>query len=298
MKPSTTLNTPTLSPLIAGYWRLRHWGFSNEQLIAFIEQHLALGISTVDHAWVYQSEAIFGRALKQAPALREQLQIISKCGIKPPGDSPLHAQNTAYYDSCGDTIIDSCEQSLRNLNTDHIDILLLHRPDYLMPVDEVAEAFTRLKTSGKVKHFGVSNFNCAQFERLQQSIDTPLVTNQIEFSPSQLGALESGVLEQAQLHKIRPMAWSCLGGGDLFNGSSEQAVRLRSALEEIATELGADGIDQVVYAWVLKHPANIVPLLGSSNINRYRSAVKALSLSMTHEQWYCIWQASVGHGVA
>lgn len=298
MSISTGSNTPQLSPLIAGYWRLRHWGFSNEQLIAFIEQHLALGINTVDHAWVYQSEAIFGQALKQVPKLRSQLQIISKCGIKPPGDSPLHAKKTAYYDSCGQTIIDSCEQSLRDLNTDYIDILLLHRPDYLMPVDEVAEAFTRLIDSGKVKHFGVSNFNCAQFELLQNTIDMPLVTNQIEFSPSQLDALESGVLEQAQMHSMRPMAWSCLGGGDLFNGTDEQTTRLRAALESVAEATSADGIDQVVYAWIRKHPANIVPLLGSSNIDRYRSAVKALSLSMTHEQWYSIWQASVGHGVA
>lgn len=298
MSISTESNTPQLSPLIAGYWRLRHWGFSNEQLIAFIEQHLALGITTVDHAWVYQSEAIFGQALKQAPELRSQLQIISKCGIKPPGDSPLHAKNTAYYDSCGQTIIDSCEQSLRDLNTDHIDILLLHRPDYLMPVNEVAEAFRQLKVSGKVKHFGVSNFNCAQFELLQKTVDMPLVTNQIEFSPSQLGALESGVLEQAQINNVRPMAWSCLGGGELFNGTSEQAVRLRSTLTDVTEELGADSIDQVVYAWIRKHPANIVPLLGSSNIDRYRSAVQGLSLSMTHEQWYGIWQASVGHGVA
>lgn len=298
MNSAKTINTPKLSPLIAGYWRLRHWGFSNEQLIAFIEQHLALGISTVDHAWVYQSEAIFGQALKQVPELRSKLQIISKCGIKPPGNSPLHAKEIAYYDSCGQTIIDSCEQSLRDLNTDHIDILLLHRPDYLMPVDEVAEAFTRLKDSGKVKHFGVSNFNCAQFELLQKNIDMPLVTNQIEFSPIQLGALESGALEQAQMHSVRPMAWSCLGGGDLFNGSDEQTIRLRAALECVAEAINADGIDQVVYAWILKHPANIVPLLGSSNIDRYRSAVKALSLNMTHEQWYSIWQASVGHGVA
>lgn len=298
MNSCASPNTPKLSPLIAGYWRLRHWGFSNEQLIAFIEQHIALGINTVDHAWVYQSEAIFGRALKQAPELRKQLQIISKCGIKPPGDSPLHAQKTAYYDSSKKTIIDSCEQSLRDLNTDHIDILLLHRPDYLMPVHEIAEAFTQLKSSGKVKHFGVSNFNCAQFDLLQKTIDEPLVTNQIEFSPSQLSALESGVLEQAQVNAIRPMAWSCLGGGDLFKGSSEQAIHLRTALTDVADDLGANGIDQVVYAWILAHPANIIPLLGSSNIERYQSAVKALSLYMTHEQWYSIWQASVGHGVA
>jgi predicted oxidoreductase len=293
-----TSDTPDLSPMIAGYWRLQQWGFSTQQLLSFIEQHIALGISTVDHAWVYQSEAIFGRALKQAPELRRQLQIISKCGIKPPGNSRLHARNTAHYDSRGSTIIESCEQSLRDLNTDHLDMLLLHRPDYLMPVDEVASAFNRLKETGKVKHFGVSNFSVAQFELLRAAVDVPLVTNQIEFSPYQLSALESGVLEQSQIQQFSVMAWSCLGGGDLLKGETERSQRLLLALTDVMRAVGADSIDQVVYAWVLAHPAKILPLLGSSNIERYRSAVKALHITIEHEQWYSIWQAAVGHSVA
>ena len=303
MDKQTNNSNPTqlssiTSELIAGYWRLQSWGVSTQALIAFIEQHLALGISTVDHAWIYQSEAIFGRALKQAPELREQLQIISKCGIKPPGNSSLHAQRTPHYDSRGQTIIDSCEQSLRDLNTDHLDILLLHRPDYLMPADEVASAFNQLKDEGKVKHFGVSNFNRNQFEWLQSVVDVPLITNQIEYSPWQLNALDSGVFEQCQAANVSVMAWSCLGGGELLNGESEKSIRLITTLKEVAEEIGADGIEQVVYAWVLHHPCNIIPLLGSSKIERYASATKALQLQLSHEQWYSIWQASVGHSVA
>ena len=289
---------PQLSPLIAGYWRLPQWGFSNQQLIRFIEQHVSLGISTVDHAWIYQSEALFGRALKQVPELRRQLQIISKCGIKPPGNSSLHAQHTAHYDSRGETIIASCEQSLRDLHTDHLDILLLHRPDYLMPAEEVATAFNQLKADGKVKHFGVSNFNPGQFEYLQSVVDVPLITNQIEFSPWQLKALESGIFEQCQMNKIGVMAWSCLGGGQRFTQDTEQSRRLLAALTAVAETIDADSLEQVVYAWVLNHPCTIFPLLGSSKIERYKSATKALQLRMNHEQWYSIWQASKGHGVA
>ena len=297
-KQSIATNGPELSPLIAGYWRLQNWRFSDEELIGFIEQHLALGISTVDHAWIYQSEALFGRALKQVPALRPQLQIISKCGIKPPGDSSLHARRTPHYDSRGKTIIDSCEQSLSELNTDHLDILLLHRPDYLMPAYEVAAAFDQLKRDGKVKHFGVSNFSRDQFEWLQSIVDVPLITNQIEYSPWQLNALDSGVFEQCQRHNIGIMAWSCLGGGELLSGASDKSQRLLTALAEVAEAIDADSIDQVVYAWVLHHPCHIYPLLGSSKIARYASATKALQLHLNHEQWYSIWQASVGHGVA
>ncbi len=293
----TQLSSVT-SELIAGYWRLQSWDMSTQALITFIEQHLALGISTVDHAWIYQSEAIFGRALKQAPALRAKLQIISKCGIKPPGKSPLHALRTPHYDSRGKTIIESCEQSLRDLNTDHLDILLLHRPDYLMPADEVAAAFNQLKDDGKVKHFGVSNFNRDQFEWLQSVVDVPLISNQIEYSPWQLNALDSGVFEQCQANNVGVMAWSCLGGGALLNGESEKSRRLISTLKEVAEAIGADSIEQVAYAWVLHHPCHIVPLLGSSKIERYASAAKALQLKLNHEQWYCIWQASVGHSVA
>lgn len=287
-----------LSPLIAGYWRLRSWNFSTEELIRFIEQHLALGITTVDHAWIYQSEQLFGRALKQVSELRQQLQIISKCGIKPPGKSSLHARDTPHYDSRGKTIIDSCEQSLSDLNTDHLDILLLHRPDYLMPADEIAAAFDQLKRDGKVKHFGVSNFSRDQFEWLQSVVDVPLVTNQIEYSPWQLNALDSGVFEQCQQHNISVMAWSCLGGGELFNGSNEKSQRLLIALNEVAEAIGAESIDQVVYAWILRHPCSIYPLLGSGKISRYANATKALQLQLSHEQWYRILQASVGHSVA
>lgn len=289
---------PELSPFIAGYWRLPHWGFSNEQLIRFIEEHLALGISSVDHAWIYQSEALFGRALKQVPALRSQLQIISKCGIKPPGNSALHARHSTHYDSSGKTIIASCEQSLRDLNTDHLDILLLHRPDYLMPAEEIAAAFDQLKREGKVHHFGVSNFSRDQFSYLQSMIEVPLVTNQIEFSPWQLQALESGIFEQCMGNKIGIMAWSCLAGGKLFDGTSEKSRRLLAALAEVGDAIGTGSIDQVVYAWVFRHPCKIFPLLGSSKIERYESAIKALDLRLDHEQWYRIWEASVGHGVA
>jgi predicted oxidoreductase len=296
-------NEMTSSKFIAGYWRLHSWCFTTQQLVAFVEQHMELGINSVDHAWIYQSEKIFGKAIKLSPSLRNQLHIISKCGIKPgnrnlaKSEPFLYARETSHYSSNAKTIITSCEQSLTDLNTDYIDLLLLHRPDYLMPIDEIANAFDKLKSSGKVKHFGVSNFSRDQFKLLQSGLNIPLVTNQIEFSPMQTSALDSGVLEQSQINNIGIMAWSCLAGGDLFRSDSEQAKRVRSTLQLIAEEIGADNIEQVVYAWLLKHPCKIYPMIGSSKIERYKNAVKSLQLNLDHEHWYQILEASRGCSV-
>ncbi len=167
-----------------------------------------------------------------------------------------------------------------------------------MDVDQVAEAFSELKQSGKVKHFGVSNFNASQFDLLQSRLDRPLITNQVEINPINFAVLEDGTSDQLQQYRIRPMAWSCLAGGGIFSEQTDQARRLRGALTELAEELGADSIEQVIFAWVLKHPSNPVALIGSGKIERVKDAVGALALNMNREQWYRVWVASKGHGVA
>ncbi|WP_045855824.1 aldo/keto reductase [Teredinibacter purpureus] len=292
---------PEVSRFIAGFWRLNHWNMSDQAVLTFIEQYLERGVTTVDHAMVYRSEEPFGRALKLQPALRQSLEIISKCGIRPCGFGPLGAQAVNHYDSSKAHIIASAEASLRDLGTDYLDVLLIHRPDYLMNADEVAEAFLALKKAGKVKHFGVSNFTTAQFELLQQSVKSfapeGLVTNQIEFSPYHLEALDSGIFEQCGRHKIAPMLWSCLAGGQLLQPDTEKGKRLIQALTNVAGELGLTQLEPVIYAWVLTLPYNCLPLLGTSKIERVDSALQANELTLNREQWYRIWEASKGHAV-
>lgn len=203
---------PEFSRFVMGYWRLMDWNMSAQQLVSFIEEHLELGITTVDHADIYggyQCEAAFGEAMKLSPALRQRMEIVTKCGIATTAKAE-HA--IGHYITDRDHIIRSAEQSLTNLATDYLDLLLIHRPDPLMDADEVAEAFLALHQSGKVRHFGVSNFTPAQFTLLQSRLPFTLATNQVEISPVYQPLLLDGTLDQLQQLRIRPMAWSCLGG--------------------------------------------------------------------------------------
>lgn len=286
---------PEFSRMIMGYWRLMEWNMSPQALLGFIEQHLDAGITTVDHADIYgdyQCEAAFGAALRLAPALRERMQVVSKCGIATRA-KPEHA--IGHYITERSHIIHSAEQSLKNLATDRLDLLLIHRPDPLMDADEVAEAFLHLHQSGKVLHFGVSNFTPAQFALLQSRLPVTLATNQVEISPLMQDTLLDGTLDQLQQLRIHPMAWSCLGGGRLFSDSSCEA--LRQELQAVAQELSATSIEQVVYAWVLRLPSRPMPIIGSGKIARVIDALGALDLSMTRQQWFRIRKAALGYDV-
>ena len=286
---------PEFSRFVMGYWRLMDWNMSPVQLADFIEEHLDLGITTVDHADIYggyQCEAAFGEALKRAPALRERMEIVTKCGIATTA-KPEDALGHYITDSAH--IVKSAEQSLINLATDRIDLLLIHRPDPLMDADEVAEAFLTLHQSGKVRHFGVSNFTPAQFALLQSRLPFTLATNQVEISPVHQPLLLDGTLDQLQQLRIRPMAWSCLGGGRLFNDEAFQP--LRNVLETVARELNAESIEQVVYAWILRLPSKPLPIIGSGKIERVRAALVAEELNMTRQQWFRIRKAALGYDV-
>jgi predicted oxidoreductase len=271
------------------------WNMSPRQLVSFIEEHLDLGITTVDHADIYGGylcEAAFGEAMKLAPHLRERMEIVTKCGIA----TTARAENAlGHYITDSDHIIKSAEQSLINLATDHLDLLLIHRPDPLMDADDVAQAFLSLHQSGKVRHFGVSNFTPAQFALLQSRLPFTLATNQVEISPVHQPLLLDGTLDQLQQLRIRPMAWSCLGGGRLFNDEAFQP--LRDELETVARELNAESIEQVVYAWILRLPSQPLPIIGSGKIERVRSAIAAEELQMTRQQWFRIRKAALGYDV-
>jgi predicted oxidoreductase len=286
---------PEFSSMICGYWRLMEWNMTPQALLTFIQQHLELGITTVDHADIYggyQCEHAFGEAIKLKPELRDQLQVVSKCGIATTA-KPENA--LGHYITDSRYIIASAEKSLTNLHIDALDLLLIHRPDPLMDADEVAEAFTQLHQSGKVRHFGVSNFTPAQFNLLQSRLSFPLATNQVEISPLHQPAILDGTLDLCQQLRIKPMAWSCLGGGRLFNDAGFQP--LRDELHAVAEEIGADNIEQVVYAWVMHLPSSPLPIIGSGKIERVRSAHRALSLSLTRQQWFRIRKAALGYDV-
>jgi predicted oxidoreductase len=286
-----------LSPVIAGLWRLTDWQLDVPARVRWIEQALDLGITSFDHADIYGGytvEALFGEALAAAPCLRQRMQIVTKCGIKLVSPQrPWHAIKS--YDSSRAHVTASVEQSLRALRTDHIDLLLIHRPDWLMDPDELADTFAVLRAAGKVRAFGVSNHRPSQLAMLHRRC--PLVTHQIELSPLQTQALTDGTLDQCVDLGLRPMVWSPLAGGRLFAAPDEAAVRVRAELAALGQQHGVSAAT-IAYAWILRHPARPLPITGSGRMAALREAVAALAVDLSAQDWYRIWQAGSGHEVA
>ena len=284
-----------LSPIVAGLWRLGDWQLDVSQRVRWIEQALELGITSFDHADIYGdygAERLFGEALKAAPALREKMQLVTKCGIRL--CSPRLPYRLNHYDTSPAYVRAQVEQSLRNLHTGELDLVLIHRPDYLMDADELADTFAALTREGKVRHWGVSNHSASQFALLHAR--HPLSTNQIEMSPLHLHALDDGTLDQAQQLGLRPMIWSPLGGGRLFTGEDAQARRVREEMSAIAMRLGVS-LATLAFAWVLRHPSRPHPITGTGRLEGLREAVAALNVRLEPEDWYAIWTASKGHPV-
>jgi len=290
----------SFSPFIVGTMRLGKWGaqMTTAQLEAFVEGCLELGLNDFDHADIYghySTEADFGKLLQQRPDLRKKIQLTTKSGIKMVSENrPDHSIKS--YDSSKQHIIASAENSLKFLSTDYIDLLLIHRPDYLMNPHEIAEAFETLKTAGKVLHFGVSNFTPAQFDLLNSF--TPLANNQIEASLLHLNPFEDGTLLQCQKHKVLASAWSPLGGGSIFQESDDPKIlRIQSVGKAMAEKHGIK-LDQLLMAWLLMHPAGIVPVTGTSKLERVKDTMAALKVKLTREEWYSLWKASTGEEIA
>jgi len=295
MHQDTKKNLP-LSRIVHGYWRAADWQMSSSELLQVIEECISLGITSFDHADIYGNhtcEALFGAALNLKPSLRSEIQIISKCGIKI-NTAKFPERRIKIYDYSYEHIIKSAEQSLKNFGTDYLDLLLLHRPAPFMDPEEVARAFSELKASGKVKNFGVSNFNVMQFEMLQHHCDVDLVTNQVEISPYCLEHFENGNMDFFLKESIQPMIWSPLAGGKIFKAQDAKSERVRTALINVAKELDFPSIDTIAYAWLLKHPVKGLPIVGSSKIERIKIAVEALKVDMSLEQWYHIFIAAKG----
>lgn len=288
-----------VSRIALGFWRLVDWKFRLKELESFVEDALALGVTTLDHADIYgdyHCESEFGKLLKAKPSLRGKMQLVTKCGIKIVS-SNYPDRKTGHYNTSRQHIILSLEQSLKNFNTDHIDLLLIHRPDPLMDPAETASAFEELEKSGKVLNFGVSNFNPLQFEMLNKHFGNKLVTNQVEISPYDLEHFQNGNMDFFLKETIHPMGWSPLAGGRLIYPKDEKAQRIYSKLVEIAKELNANTIDKIIYAWILKHPSKVIPVVGSGKIERLKRAVESLDIKLSREQWFEILVAAQGYPV-
>ncbi|WPB80751.1 aldo/keto reductase [Archangium violaceum] len=294
-------NGPEFSRLVAGLWRAFQGEETREPigLARWIDACLELGITSFDHADIYgdyQVEALFGRALREWRGDRGRIELLTKCGIMLES-SQRPAHRVKHYDTSRAHILASVENSLRHFGTDYLDLLLLHRPDPLMNADETAAALDEVCQSGKVRFVGVSNHTPEQIELLQSRLSRPLVTNQIELSVLHLEPLHDGTLEHAQRLRMAPMAWSPLGGGNLFTAQGERERRVREALVSVGAEHGHDNPGAVAIAWLMNHPARPVPVLGTSRVQRLRDLVSGVSLALTRQQWFSIWQASAGHPV-
>ena len=286
-----------LSEVAVGAWRLREWQWSLQERLRWTGECLDRGLSTFDHADLYghyEAEGLFGEALAAQPGLRQRMQLVSKCGIKLV--SPARPQHRLkHYDSSAAHVRASVETSLRQLRTGHLDLLLIHRPDVLMDADELAQVFEALRREGKVLHFGVSNFSPSQWTLLNSRF--PLATHQVEASALHLEPFTDGTFDLAQQQRWRPMLWSPLAGGRLFTANDERSQRVRGVMEAMAAGLGCS-LTALALAWLRRHPCRPVPVLGSRRLGALDDAQQALGLSLSREQWYAVWEASLGHPVA
>lgn len=289
--------TPDLSfsRIVYGMWRLSDdTDTSTAHVQAKIEACLAQGITTMDQADIYggyEAEEVMGAALKSAPALRGQIEIVTKCDIVAPAGRHSGAR-VKYYDTSAAHITTSVEASLKLMNIDTIDTLLVHRPDPLMDHHETGTVLDELVKSGKVHSIGVSNFKLHDWTLLQSAMTNKLVTNQIELSVTANAGFSNGDVAYLQERGVPIMAWSPLGGGTLMQGTGP----VQDALKTVADANGVD-TGAVAVAWLLAHPANIMPVMGTNNVNRIKGLSDAMNVNMDRQTWFEIYTAALGNEV-
>lgn len=273
-----------------GIWGVNH---SEKEVQKLIETSLESGFSTFDHADIYgnyTTEKLFGDAFSEMGINREEVQLISKCGIEMPCEN--RSFEIKSYNYSKEHILSSVDRSLENLKTDYLDLLLIHRPSPLMNPEEIAESFHILREQKKVHHFGVSNFSTSQFDLMNDAF--PLITNQIEVSVNHTDSFYDGTLDQMMLKKLQPMAWSVMG--NYFSENSEQNSRIKKVLEELCPKYDAEE-NQILLAFILKHPAKILPVIGTSKSETIKKFKEVLNLSLEREDWFKLLKASQGKEV-
>lgn len=289
------------SRLAYGCWRLADDGATGDAGRAAVRSALEAGYTVFDHADIYghgMCERIFGEVLAESPGVRDRLVLVTKCGIRRAGEP---AGAPYRYDASRQHIVTSCEGSLRRLGVDVVDVFLLHRPDPLMDPEEVASAFDGLRRSGKAREFGVSNFAPNQVEALQGACGFPLVVNQVEISLARWEPLVDGTLDQCLAEGITPMAWSPLAGGKLADGArrvlpSQERYGTEALVRELDAVAEGRGVGRsaVALAWLLRHPAGMVPVVGSVHPERIRAAAKASEVGLSREEWYRLYTVARG----
>lgn len=282
----------SFSRIIYGMWRLSDDDDTSPAHVqAKIEACLAQGITTLDQADIYggyAAEEVLGKALKAAPALKDQIEVVTKCDIVAPMGRYADA-GVKYYDTSRAHILASVDHSLRLMDIDKIDTLLIHRPDPMMNHHETGAALDEVVASGKVRAVGVSNFKLHDWTLLQSAMKTPLVTNQIELSLTAQQGFTNGDVAYLQERNVPIMAWSPLGGGTMMTGTGA----VQDALSKVAAENGVDN-SAVAVAWLLAHPAKVLPVMGTNNINRIKALSDALKVTMDRETWFELYTAARG----
>jgi len=289
------MSKTTLSPIISGTMNWGVWdkNLSPKEMENMIQICIENKITTFDHADIYgdyTTEADFGKAFKASKISREKLQLITKCGIQLATEG--RDNRIKHYDYSKDYIIWSVEESLKKLKTDYVDVFLLHRPSPLMQADEIAEAVEKLKADGKIIDFGLSNFTNSQTELIRQK--TEVSYNQVQFSATHYEAMLDGSLDYMQANGIRPLSWNPLG--TVFREDTKKTRRLKKLFSTLLGKYHL-GADTLLLAWILKHPAKIIPIAGTVNVARIQSLAKAIELEMDKEDWFAIWTESMGENV-
>ncbi len=289
------MNKTTFSPIIAGTMTWGIWGknYNTTQMAELMHCCIENNITSFDHADIYgdyTTEDAFGKAFGKSNIDRQKVQFISKCGIQMLNEERKNV--VKHYNYSKDYIIWSVEQSLKYLQTDYLDLLLLHRPSPLMHANEIAEAIEKLKSAGKILAFGVSNFTPQQTDLIQTK--TNISYNQIEFSITQYDAMLNGSLDHMQTNNIIPMAWAPMG--NIFKKDDAQTTRIKK-LAAIFSEKYNVTTDLILLTWILKHPANILPVFGTADKTRIANLMKATTVEMELQDWFALWAESSGVAV-
>lgn len=290
---------PVFSRMVYGTWRILDTNPTVQEINRRLQDCLSVGITTIDTAEIYglyEVEEQLGAALALSSGLRDKLEIVTKAGIYVPCSS--HPEwKTAHYNATEKQLRASLEKSLRLLGTDHVELFLVHRPDWLTRAEDTAKGLNELMSSGRILSAGVSNYSPSQFELLNAQLDQPLVTNQIEFHLLHSGPIYDGTLSQCELQKVLPMAWSPLAGGRIFDAENPAAARLAMAANGMSVRYGGASLEQLAYAWILAHPSRPLPVIGTNKVERLKSAAKAFEIELQREDWFALWEAANGRKI-
>ena len=290
---------PEFSRLVYGTWRLLETHPTAQEINRRLHACFDLGITTIDTAEIYgryEVEERLGTALALSPGLRDKLEIVTKAGIYVPC-SQHPERRTAHYDATATRLIRSLEKSLRLLGTDHVELLLIHRPDWLTPASDTAAGLNQLLRSGKICAAGVSNYSDAQFDLLNGLMEQPLATNQIEFHLLRPDPITDGTLLQCEKLGVSPMAWSPLAGGRLFDPNHPAAQRLAVAAQKMLPRYQGASLEQLACAWILAHPSQPLPVIGTNKLARLQSAAQAAGINLERQDWYALWESAQGHKI-